>query len=232
MEKKKAKGYEVVLGVIISVALVMAFLISSFEIGAYGSWEFYEKEYEKHEVADALCMDMDDIMEVTKYMMSYLRGNEEVLSIDTMVDGKMQDFFNEQDRLHMKDVQNLFIGGLWLRRISVMVIAASAAILWKTNSDWKLFLPGVYQKTLGILAVAVATLAVLISQNFSKCFVIFHEIFFDNDLWIFDPRTDYMIRMLPEGFFFDIVIRIGSIFIVFLITSMVISIIMKKKFNK
>ena len=43
--------------------------------------------------------------------------------------------------------------------------------------------------------------------------MIFHEIFFDNDLWIFDPAEDYMIRMLPEGFFFDFVIRIGGFFL-------------------
>ena len=93
-------------------------------------------------------------------------------------------------------------------------------------------MPDVYQKTIGVLAVAVAVLAFLISQNFSKCFVIFHEIFFDNDLWLFDPRTDYMIRMLPEGFFFDIVVRIGGIFILFLVGSIIISAIAKKKFDK
>ena len=36
--------------------------------------------------------------------------------------------------------------------------------------------------------------------------------FFDNDLWIFDPDEDYMIRMLPEGLFADMVVRIGVIF--------------------
>lgn len=230
--KQKIKIHEILLGIIISLALIMIFLISSFEIGAYGSWDYFQKEYEKHEVADDLNMEMTDIMEVTKYMMSYLRGNEEVLSIETMVDGEMQDFFNEQDRLHMKDVQDLFIGGLWLRRISVLILVAAMIALWKMKSDWKMWLPSVYQKTLMVLGIIVAFLAFYISQNFNRAFVIFHEIFFDNDLWIFDPRTDYMIRMLPEGFFFDIVIRIGSIFIGFLVGSLFISIIMRMKVNK
>ena len=37
-------------------------------------------------------------------------------------------------------------------------------------------------------------------------------LFFTNNLWVFDPETDYMIRMLPEGFFSDMVIRISEVF--------------------
>ena len=46
-----------------------------------------------------------------------------------------------------------------------------------------------------------------------QCFTIFHEMFFTNDLWMFDESTDYMIRMLPEGFFSDMVIRIVKVFV-------------------
>ena len=56
-------------------------------------------------------------------------------------------------------------------------------------------------------------LAIAFAVDFTRCFTIFHEIFFTNDLWIFDPATDYMIRMLPEGFFADMVARIGGIFL-------------------
>lgn len=37
--------------------------------------------------------------------------------------------------------------------------------------------------------------------DFSKSFVVFHEIAFSNDYWIFDPRIDPVIRILPEWFF-------------------------------
>ena len=48
--------------------------------------------------------------------------------------------------------------------------------------------------------------------DFNAVFVMFHHLFFDNDLWIFDPAEDYMIRMLPEGLFADMAARIGVIF--------------------
>lgn len=37
--------------------------------------------------------------------------------------------------------------------------------------------------------------------DFSRSFVIFHEIAFSNDYWIFDPRIDPVIKILPEWFF-------------------------------
>ena len=61
-----------------------------------------------------------------------------------------------------------------------------------------------------------AALAAIISTDFTKYFILFHKIFFTNDLWMFDSATDYMIRMLPEGFFSDMVLRIGIAFLVML----------------
>ena len=90
----KKKWLHKILAILPSISLIVILLISSFEIGAYGDWNFYEKEYEKYKVADELYMEMPDIMKVTKFMMSYLRGNEKKLSIETEVEGHIQDFFN------------------------------------------------------------------------------------------------------------------------------------------
>ena len=48
--------------------------------------------------------------------------DRENLEVITTVDGKEQDFFNEQDKLHMADVQGLFIGGLRLRTWAAAVL--------------------------------------------------------------------------------------------------------------
>ena len=37
--------------------------------------------------------------------------------------------------------------------------------------------------------------------GFSRVFIAFHHLAFSNDLWLLDPATDAMIRMLPEEFF-------------------------------
>ncbi|MCT1989293.1 DUF1461 domain-containing protein, partial [Helcococcus kunzii] len=61
-----------------------------------------------------------------------------------------------------------------------------------------------------------------ISIDFSSAFVKFHKIFFDNDLWLLDPKTDLMIRMLPEKYFLNISIRIFLSFISGVILSIVL----------
>lgn len=218
-----------VLCVIISILAIFICLITSFEIAAYSDLGFYQKEYEKYHVLDRLDMEMEDVMDVTVYMMSYLRGGENVLSIEKTIEGEVQDFFNEQDRFHMGEVRELFLGGIALRRMACILLIVLCVILFATEKKWQVMLSGMFQKTLGIFCILVLFLGAVITMNFSECFVIFHEIFFDNDLWIFDSRTDFMIRMLPEGFFYDMVIRIGVIFIISLVLLFVGSVFLKKK---
>lgn len=195
--------------------VIIAMLITSFQIAIYGDpdYRFYQKEYEKYQVTESLYMDMEDVMGVTSYMMDYLIGKEEVLSIETEVEGRTQDFFNEQDRLHMEDVKNLFLGGLKLRTVMLLLAAVLVLFLILTKADLKKMLTGAYFAALGVFAVLIAGLLVSFAVDFTASFTVFHEIFFTNDLWMFDPAEDYMIRMLPEGFFYDMVMRIGAFFV-------------------
>ena len=45
---------------------------------------------------------------------------------------------------------------------------------------------------------------------------------------LFDPSVDYMIRMLPEGFFSDMVLRIGAVFVGMLLFVWMILYVWKK----
>lgn len=195
--------------------VIFAMLLTSFQLAIYGDpdYKFYEKEYQKYHVTDSLGMKLDDVMKVTDYMMDYLIGREEELSIVTEVDGREQDFFNEQDRFHMGEVRDLFLGGLRLRNgcAAAALLLLLGAGFWK--ADFKRLLPKAYLRAVLIWLAWGSLLAVAFTVDFTRCFTIFHEIFFDNDLWMFNPSEDYMIRMLPEGFFSDMVIRIGVTFL-------------------
>ena len=158
-------------------------------------------------------MTMDDVMYVTHEMMAYLRGDRDTLSVMTTVEGKEQDFFNEQDRFHMGEVRDLFIGGLNIRTGSCIAAVLCLAFLLATRADMRKIIPRSYQAALGVSAAAAAFIGIAAVIDFNAVFVQFHHIFFDNDQWIFDPAEDYMIRMLPEGLFYDFVIRIGGIFL-------------------
>ena len=51
------------------------------------------------------------------------------------------------------------------------------------------------------LIFIIISLLSAIFIDFSKAFVVFHKIFFNNDYWIFDERTDPIINVLPEEVF-------------------------------
>lgn len=212
------KVIDKLLAILAMIAFIIALLLTSFQIAIYGDpeYKFYEKEYAKYNVTESLNMKMEDVMTVTEYMMDYLIGKEEELSIVTDVDGKTQDFFNEQDRLHMWDVQNLFLGGLRIRTGLLTVSVVLIVALGIRKIDLKKLLPKAYTIAFLVFLGILAFLGIAFTVNFTKCFTIFHEIFFTNDLWLFDSRYDYMIRMLPEGFFADMVLRILLFFLTFL----------------
>lgn len=212
-------------GLVAAIAMVLILLITSFEIAAYNDFDWYQKEYLKYGVLDDLEMEVEDVMHVTKEMMAYLRGNREDLEVHTIVNGSPREFFNDREKAHMVDVKNLFLGGLDLRLGACVVFIASLVILIFSKANWKKLLPESFLMGVGGFIVLLGIFAGLIATDFNKYFVIFHEIFFDNDLWILDWKTDLLIRMLPEGFFFDMVVRISSIFAILLLTMLFISVV-------
>ena len=202
MNGKTKKIIQWTAGVIFSLLIIFVILISSFEIVLYSDMSVYRKEYEKYEVLDELDMTMDDAMYVTREMMDYLRGDKETLSVITEVEGKRQDFFNEQDRFHMREVR-----------------------------DVKKILPQTYQVAVGIVLIPTAGIGIAAAIDFNSVFVQFHNIFFDNDLWLFDPAEDFMIRMLPEGLFYDMAFRVGSLFAGILVILFLLSLYMRWREN-
>ena len=98
---------------------------------------FIKKNIRRYEVTEDLDMSIDHVMYVTEHMMNYLIGKEEELSVVTTVEGREQDFFNERDRLHMRDVRNLFLGGMKVGVICLAVAAVILAVLRKREEDWK-----------------------------------------------------------------------------------------------
>jgi integral membrane protein (TIGR01906 family) len=234
----KKEGYRKQLAADFSASLAMlliifSMLLTSFQLAIYGDpdYGFYEKEYQKYHVTEALSMKLEDVMKVTHYMMDYLIGKEEELSIVTEVEGRTQDFFNDQDRFHMGEVRRLFLGGLRLRNMCTLIALLLIVGLVILKVDWKHLLPKAYFRGLLGLLVVGALLAGAFTVDFTRCFTIFHEIFFDNDLWMFNPSEDYMIRMLPEGFFSDMVRRIGVTFMAMVLALAVIFVIWRKYVN-
>ena len=90
------------------------------------------------------------------------------------------------------------------------------------------FNPIFYSSIIAILIPLVV--GILASIDFDKAFEVFHTIFFPGkDNWLFDPRTDQIILVMPQEFFRNCAILIGSSLLIITITSIVISIIKRNK---
>lgn len=216
------------LGGIFAASMILIILTSAIEIALYSDFSFYEKEYKKFGVKDAVDMEMEDIMDVTRGMMGYLKDQREELQIETTVGGHKVNFFNEREISHMEDVKNLFMGGLFIRKICIIAALICAALLLLTaKSKCLMMLARSLQAGVGIFFLAGVILAVVISTNFSQAFIIFHKIFFNNDLWLLDPDTDRLINILPEGFFVDTAVRIGTVFGILILIILLVAIILE-----
>lgn len=222
---EKMKTLQRIFALMASVAMIIVLFVSAFEIATYSDYGWYEKEYAKYDVLSELEMEMEDARYVTEEMMAYLRGNRKDLIVDTIVNGEEREFFNDREISHMEDVKNLFVAGLWIRRIAFLILVLAIVALVVTKSDWKRMLPKYFLISIGTMLGLIAGIGALVMQDFGKYFTKFHEIFFDNDLWILDPDTDLLIRMLPQGFFSDMVIRIGIVLLIIFALSIIISVV-------
>jgi len=101
-------------------------------------------------------------------------------------------------------------------------------VLILTRVDYKKVIPRSLWISMGMIGLAGIALFLIFMFDFSHAFVVFHEIFFDNDLWLFDPATSYMIRMLPEGLFYDMIMRVLLIFGIGLVVLLAASIFFHK----
>lgn len=120
--------------------------------------------------------------------------------------------YNVTEDVHMEDVRGLFVGALVLRRICIITAFVCVALLWLLKADIALVVPRSVCWGTGLFFAMICVLGLVISTDFTKYFVIFHHIFFNNDLWLLDPATDLLINIVPEPFFVDTASYIALVF--------------------
>lgn len=208
-ELHKMKLIHHFLGILCAFALMVSLLITSVEAVTYWTPDYYEKEYMKYHVLENVHMEMDDLLDVTEEMMAYLKGKRPDLHVPAIVDGQPREFFNQREIAHMEDVRGLFLAAIAIRRVCLFTILAAIGLLILTRADIRRVLPRTICVGTVLFFALLAALATIISTDFTKYFIVFHKIFFHNDLWMLDPSTDLLINIVPEPFFMDTAARIG-----------------------
>lgn len=180
--------------------------------------DFYMKSYEKYRIKELTDKNEKELEAITKDLFTYLKDDAGV--------EVLQENFNKREILHMEDVQKLFKIAFKLKNIFIFLSGVSIAMLLigKGNKCIKSIVLGLF-----INWIFLGMLFLMIYFDFNKYFTLFHHIFFSNDLWLLNPKTDLLIQMLPEEFFMTIARRIIVSFISFVSIIQFIGYITMKK---
>lgn len=119
---------------------------------------------------------------------------------------------------HFLEVKNIFIS-VYLAALACLILGIILFILLKK------FKLKIYLRVFNLFFYEVLIICSLILLgfyfNFSKVFTLFHKVFFNNDYWIFDPKKDPIINVLPESYFLFLATVVILLVLLFSIVSKV-----------
>ena len=102
---------------------------------------------------------------------------------------------SEAGAIHFREVKRIFDV---LQIAGLAVFVPSLLMIWRGLSKRDLG----WLRLSGILTVLIPiTLGIPAAINWERFFVTFHQVFFNNDYWLFDPATDPVITILPDTYF-------------------------------
>ncbi|TJX13320.1 TIGR01906 family membrane protein [Tissierella creatinini] len=194
-----------VLYIVLILSISLALLVTAIENNAYNK-SYYLEQFERNNTVGVTGKSLTQLDIIADSLIDYLkgRGKDELLT----------PHFNEKEVLHMRDVQDLFDLARLLKYASMVIailILIYIAIRINKETLGKVLFFGLFANHILVLIIGF-----LMASDFTKYWTIFHHIFFTNNLWLLDPKTDIMIQMLPEQFFSGMVFNIVVSFFVFL----------------
>lgn len=154
---------------------------------------FYYLHIGPMELAERVNLSVQEVKTAYNEMMNFCMG-----LTDTFSTGVLR--WSEEGRAHFADVRKLFVLDLWALAAAVVLWIVLRFVRGKRPARLLGHTPGFWSAIgLGTVFLAVGSLAAL---DFNRAFTIFHQLFFPGkDNWLFDPRLDEIINILPEEFF-------------------------------
>lgn len=214
---------------LLAIALVISAFIGSIEYLCFNE-KFYIHEYAKLNIEESTGMDHEDLLKATDVLLEYIKGERDDMVVYGEVDGTYREIFNDKEKAHMVDVRSLYTNANTVLYIAVTVFIVSLVylLITKTKALFKLIYQSFKNVLIGLGAVLTA-IALMCFVDFNRFWNQFHKLFFTNDLWLLDPSKDIMIRMVPEDFFYDLILGIVAVFVILLVLIFLVLNFMKRR---
>jgi integral membrane protein (TIGR01906 family) len=201
-----------IMAIVFAVILCFVFLISSIRYVAFNQ-DIYKRIQEKQKIAEFVLMNQDELDDITKGLIDYMKGDRNDLVIYRDYDGQENEVFNEREKKHMVDVRMLF-------ELSLSVVVALLGLLALIIISGMLIdmdiMKKIFMKTVAITMVIVVLFLIMLIfymiVDFYNFWLFFHEIVFTNDLYFLDPYTDILINIMPMDFFIVICLNVSLYF--------------------
>jgi len=190
---------------------VPAFLITTNVRLVLNSGTLYDYGFNKYKIEKYTGIEYEQLQIAGQQIRDYFNNDEDKITISISLHGRMvSNLFNEKEILHMYDVKQLVRMVYSIQLYSaIFILIGCLLISIDASSKWKITMPGYFMKGGWLTFSLVLLVALLALVGFDRLFLYFHLVSFSNDLWILDPRHDYLIAMFPQRFFFDCTVAIA-----------------------
>ena len=195
---------------------VPAFLITTNVRLVLNSGILYDYGFTKYGIEKYTGIEYEQLQNAGQQIRDYFNNDEDNITVRISLHGRMiANLFNEKEVLHMYDVKQL-VKMVYLVQLysAILIVIAFLSVLIDSSSKWKKIMPRYFMKGGWLTFSLVLFVALLALVGFDRLFLYFHLLSFSNDLWILDPRHDYLIAMFPQGVFFDCTVTIAVLTLV------------------
>lgn len=194
--------------------LIISLLLTIIDINCFDQ-SFYQKEYVKNNTTAETGMSEEDLWDTTEVLFDYLHDFRDDLNVQHEVNGTVREIFDSREKAHMVDVKNLYLNTIKVRNILAIVgiILFSISCLLSKKPIYISNMYIGYKRSVALLFSIIFAILIYAAIDFNSFWIQFHYLFFTNDLFFLDPNTEILINMVPEQFFFDLVMRIILMFI-------------------
>jgi len=194
----------------LAIPAVLLFLVAGSVTWAVNDPGFYRNGFQRYHTAQRSGISDPDLITIGAELRRYFNTSVEPLAVRAPIYGIEQEIFNRREVAHMYDVKRLVRGTYWVTLGSALWILGAVAILIAADRrTWPVRAARLAIWGGSITLTAVFLVGVAAVASFEQLFLLFHRLSFANDLWMLDPRTDYLLILFPPGFWFDATMRVA-----------------------